>query len=169
MPRAADIKRQKAQAAAEQTTLKRGPNHNKGFQPGRKKTGGREPRADVWKMLERAAEIATERARKRGEDVTTAETADELIAHLIERVQRCEPEKALRVMAPLIYPKARYKALDVEIDLDDIAGTLKHIGELMARGGDIASLEALRNTVTAIAEQQARQLEIEALERELQQ
>lgn len=163
MPRAADIKRQ----AAEQSAQKRRPNHNKGFQKGRAKTGGRQARADVWQLLERAAEIATERARQRGRDATTVDTAEELVASLVDTVRRWEPEKALRIMAPLIYPKARFKALDVEVDLDDITGTLKRIGEMMAHGGDIASLEALRNTVTAIAEQQARQLEIQALEKEL--
>lgn len=67
------------------------------FKKGHSRFGGREARADVWEMLTRAVEIAQERAQQGHRDAMPCDTADELVAALIERVRRTDPEKALRV------------------------------------------------------------------------
>ncbi|MCM7083349.1 hypothetical protein [Enterobacter roggenkampii] len=137
------------------------------FKKGRKRTGGREARADVWSMLTRAAEIATQRAQQGHHDAMPCDTADELVASLIERVRRTDPEKALRVMAPLIYPKATYKPLKIEVDFNDLEGTLERIAAEMANGGDVSSLNALFNTVKTVQDARALALEMRLSEKEL--
>ncbi|MCS3605042.1 hypothetical protein M2371_004296 [Buttiauxella sp. BIGb0471] len=137
------------------------------FQKGRAKTGGRKKRDDVWQMLERAAEIAHER---QGNTSIEQQTADEFVADLIEQVKRISPETAMKTLAPLIYPKARYKPLDIEVDLTSdagIAATLEKIALQMATGGDVASLEALFNTVSAVQQSRALALEMDLSRKEL--
>lgn len=137
------------------------------FQPGNK-AGGRKRHADVWELLERAAAIATERARKDGNGETAdVLTSEEMIASLIETVRRTDPATALRVMIPHIVPKAQFKPVKIEVDFDDLEGTLQRIATEMANGGDLASLNALFNTVKTVQEARAMALEIRLSEKEL--
>ncbi|EHL8229977.1 hypothetical protein KE423_003894 [Salmonella enterica] len=136
------------------------------FKPGRKKTGGRVPKADVWKLLQQAAELANEQAVEDGGE-PIFRGAEHFYANLVSTVQRLDPATALRVMTPHIVPKAQYKPVDIGIDHDDPEGTLQRIATAMASGGDMAALNLLFQTVKATMEARALALEMRALEREL--
>lgn len=137
------------------------------FQPGNK-MGGRKRHADVWELLQRAAEIATARAKASdNSDAAEVLTGEEMIASLIETVRRTDPATALRVMIPHIVPKAQFKPVKIEVDFDDLEGTLQRIAAEMADGGDLASLNALFNTVKTVQEARAMALEIRLSEKEL--
>lgn len=145
-----------------------GNGHDKGFQPGRARTGGRKPKADVWAMLQQAAEIAN--ARATGSDVKNL-TNELLIADLIDVVRRTAPDTALRVLVPTIYPKASVKPVNIEIDTspEGLSDSLERVAQAMATGGDIAALSAVFNTLKAVQDARATALEMRALERELEQ
>lgn len=144
-----------------------GNGHDKGFQPGRKKTGGRRPSADVWEMLETAAQIAN--ARTDREDKTEL-TKELLVAHLVENVRRLDPATALRVLVPTLYPKATVKPVNIEIDTttEGLPASLESIAQQMAKGGDITALTAVFNTLKELQTARAAALELRALERELE-
>ncbi|GEM_PF-3466401 len=144
-----------------------GNGHDKGFQPGRKKTGGRRPSADVWEMLETAAQLAN--ARTDREDKTEL-TKELLVAHLVENVRRLDPATALRVLVPTLYPKATVKPVNIEINTttEGLPASLESIAQQMAKGGDITALTAVFNTLKELQTARAAALELRALERELE-
>lgn len=144
-----------------------GNGHDKGFQPGRKKTGGRRPSANVWEMLEMAAQLAN--ARTDREDKTEL-TKELLVAHLVENVRRLDPATALRVLVPTLYPKATVKPVNIEIDTttEGLPASLESIAQQMAKGGDITALTAVFNTLKELQTARAAALELRALERELE-
>jgi len=140
------------------------------FQKGRAKTGGKQKHADVFQMLEAAAHLANERATKGDKLPIEQLTADHFMTNLIERVQRINPETAAKVLAPLVYPKASFKPLDIEVDLTSdagIAATLEQIAQRMAKGGDISSLDRLFQTVQAVQQSRALAIEMDLSRKEL--
>lgn len=94
-------------------------------------------------------------------------TPELLVAQLIDTVRRIDPSTALRVLVPTIYPRAQFKAVNVEVDFDDLEGTLQCIATKMASGGDMASLGALFSTVKAVQEARALAQEMRLSELEL--
>ncbi|WP_313389968.1 hypothetical protein [Leclercia sp.] len=144
-----------------------GNGHDKGFQPGRKKTGGRRPSADVWEMLETAAELANARTDREDKIDLTKEL---LVAQLIETVRRTAPDTALRVLVPTLYPKATVKPVNIKIDTtaEGLPASLEAIAQQMANGGDITALTAVFTTLKELQTARAVALEMRALERELE-
>jgi len=144
-----------------------GNGHDKGFQPGRKKTGGRRPCADVWEMLQTAAEIANARTDREDKVELTKEL---LVAHLVENVRRLDPSTALRVLVPTLYPKATVKPVNIKIDTttEGLPASLEAIAQQMANGGDITALTAGFTTLKELQTAPAAALELRALERELE-
>lgn len=144
-----------------------GNHHDKGFQPGRKKTGGRRPSSDVWEMLETAAELANARTDREDKIDLTKEL---LVAQLIETVRRTAPDTALRVLVPTLYPKATVKPVNIKIDTtaEGLPASLEAIAQQMANGGDITALTAVFTTLKELQTARAVALEMRALERELE-
>ncbi|AXF58507.1 hypothetical protein DVA43_02510 [Leclercia sp. W6] len=144
-----------------------GNGHDKGFQPGRKKTGGRRPSADVWEMLETAAQLANDRADREDKVELTKEL---LVAQLIETVRRTAPDTALRVLVPTLYSKATVKPVNIKIDTttEGLPASLEAIAQQMANGGDITALTAVFTTLKELQTARAAALELRALERELE-
>ncbi|WP_042051890.1 hypothetical protein [Aeromonas dhakensis] len=138
------------------------------FKKGRPKTGGRQRHADVWDLLTRAAEIAWERERKDLPEGSTPPNAAEFAAQLVDQVKRIDPVTALKVMAKHILPPASAQGPGIEIDHDNLIGTLEKITDAMAKqGANLDGLERLRVAVSDLIEQKAKVVAAKVLEEEL--
>ncbi|ELT0867647.1 hypothetical protein N8U78_01855 [Enterobacter hormaechei subsp. steigerwaltii] len=133
------------------------------FTKGNRIARGRPPAERLTSIMQRAAQITSERlAKQNGKTPEEVEPllVDEWLAQLLDS---CKPEAAVRELMRLNFskPKPHLQPVKIKIDVNDLPGSLERVLKAQANGGNLDSLAAITDSINALLQARALQSEID--------